>query len=338
MVIGARATKSGRPDDSVAGRTFALCVSIAVTLASSSCGGKDAATGSKKRAHEAGKPYLVGVSQCNLGEPWRVQMNEDLRKAAESHPEIQLVFKDAQNDTLRQRDQIEEFVDQGIDLLVISPKEAAPLTKPVADAVAKGVPAVVLDRAVEGDAYTAFIGGDNKKIGREAGKWIAERLHGKGKIVELEGLMTSTPGQDRHAGFLEGLDLAAHPDLKIVFTADMQWLEPNARKEMAAALAKEPEIDLVFAHNDPGAHGAYLAAKEAGRTMAFVGIDALPQEGVAYVKEGLLDATFAYPTGGAEAIDAALELLHGEPVPKKTVLGTRRFTKESAANGGDALP
>jgi ribose transport system substrate-binding protein len=326
-------------DETARVRNLALALPLIFALAASSCGGKDAATTSKRRTHEPGKPFVVGVSQCNLGEPWRAQMNADLAAEAQNFPqEIRLVFKDAQNDSLTQRAQVEELVDQGIDLLIISPKEAAPLTKPVADVVAKGVPVIVLDRAVEGDAYTAFIGGDNKKIGREAGKWIAERLHGKGKIVELEGLMTSTPGQDRHAGFLEGLDLAAHPDLKIVFTADMQWLEPNARKEMAAALAKEPEIDLVFAHNDPGAHGAYLAAKEAGRKMAFVGIDALPHEGVAYVKEGLLDATFAYPTGGKEAILAAVALLHHQEVPKKLVLGTRRFTKESAASGGDAIP
>src|SRR5262249_9672992 len=161
------------------------------------------------------------------------------------------------------------------------------------------------DRAVDGDDFSTFIGGDNKKIGREAGKWAAATLGRKGKIVELEGLMTSTPGRDRHEGFLEGLDQKAHPDLKVVFTADMQWLEPNARKEMDAALAREAEIDLVYGHNDPGAHGAYLAAKQAGRTMKFVGIDALPHEGVEYVKQGILDATFLYPTGGAEAIDVA---------------------------------
>ena len=85
----------------------------------------------------------------------------------------------------------------------------------------------------------------------------------------------------------------------------MQWLEPNARREMESALARFPKIDLVYAHNDPGAHGAYLAAKQAGREkeMRFVGIDALPHEGVQYVAQGILDATFLYPTGGAEAID-----------------------------------
>ncbi|MBL8765658.1 MAG: substrate-binding domain-containing protein, partial [Phycisphaerae bacterium] len=174
-----------------------------------------------------------------------------LKNAAAKHPELKVVFKDAQNDSLTQRTQVEELVNQGIDLLVISPKEAAPLTKPVAEAYKKGIPVIVLDRAVEGDQFTTFIGGDNKKIGREAGKWVANLLGAAGgNVVELEGLMTSTPGQDRHAGFLEGLDLAKNTGIKIVFTADMQWLEPNARKEMASALATNPKIDVVYAHND----------------------------------------------------------------------------------------
>jgi len=293
----------------------------------------------KKHAGTPADPFVVGMSQCNLGEPWRVQMNEDIKKAAEKHPEIKVVYKDAQNESLTQRAQVEEFVEQGIDLLIISPKEAAPLTKPVADVYKKNIPVIVLDRAVEGDQYTSFIGADNKRIGREAGKWASQALGGKGKIVELKGLMTSTPGQDRHAGFLEGLELDKHPDLKIVFDADMQWLEPNARKEMDSALATQPQVDLVYAHNDPGAHGAYLAAKRAGRekSMKFVGIDALPHEGVQYVKQAILDATFAYPTGGAEAVDMAAKLLRGEKTEKKVVLGTRMYTKDTVDRGGEEI-
>ena len=121
---------------------------------------------------------------------------------------------------------------------------------------------IVLDRRVLGNDYTCFIGADNRKIGKAAGKWIAKRWVARAKIVELKGLMTSTPGQDRNAGFREGIDGVA---LEVIFEADMKWLEPNARKEMESALARFPKIDLVYAHNDPGAHGAYLAAKAAGR-------------------------------------------------------------------------
>lgn len=276
------------------------------------------------------------MSQCNLGEPWRVQMNADIARAAATRPNLQIVFKDAQNDSLTQRAQVEELAAQGIELLIISPKESAPLTKPVAEVFAKHIPVIVLDRAVEGEQYTTFIGADNRRIGREAGKFAATLLGGKGKIVELKGLMTSTPGQDRHQGFREGLELDKHPGLSVVFEADMQWLEPNARKEMDSALAAQRSIQLVYAHNDPGAHGAFLAAKAAGREkeMKFVGIDALPHEGVRYVKEGILDATFAYPTGGAEAVELAEKLLAGQSAPKRITLGTRLFSKGNVERGG----
>lgn len=308
---------------------------VLALLAVTACGGGPA----HRHAGTAEDPFVVGMSQCNLGEPWRVQMNADVRAAAAANPGLRVVFKDAQNNSLTQRAQVEEFVEEGVDLLIISPKEAAPLTGPVAAAYRRGIPVIVLDRAVQGDSFTTFIGADNVRIGREAGRWIRERLGGKGRVVELKGLMTSTPGQDRNRGFLEGLELERNPGLRIVFTGEMQWLEPNARREMESALATNPHIDAVYAHNDPGAHGAWLAARAAGREreMLFVGIDALPQEGRQYVAQGILDATFLYPTGGAEAIASALTILRGGTVPKHVTLGTRLFTRENVAAGGQAI-
>jgi ribose transport system substrate-binding protein len=281
--------------------------------------------------------YTIGMSQCNLGEPWRVQMNADLKKAADAHREIRMVFKDAQNDNLRQSAHIDEFVRSGVNLIIVSPKEAAPLTKPISDAYKKGIPVIVLDRRVLGNDYTCFIGADNKKIGKAAGKWIVKLLGGKGRIVELKGLMTSTPGQDRDNGFREGIKGSS---IGILFEADMKWLEPIARKEMESALSRFTQIDLVYAHNDPGAHGAYLAAKAAGREgkMKFVGIDGLPQEGQMYVKQGILSASFEYPTGGREAIETALQILGGNKVPREITLPSKVYTKENIDKGGEELP
>ncbi|MGQ9672487.1 MAG: substrate-binding domain-containing protein [Candidatus Aminicenantales bacterium] len=300
-------------------------------------------SGCKKKEPRAGGPeasegkaarWTIGMSQCNLGEPWRVQMNLDIKNAADQHPELRIIFKDAQNDSLKQRAQIEEFINAGVDLLIVSPKEAAPLTPPVAAAYDRGIPVIVLDRRILGEKYTCFIGADNKKIGRAAGRWIVQRLGGKGKVVELKGLMTSTPGQDRHSGFREGIKASG---IEVIFDADMKWLEPEARREMESALARFKTIDLVYAHNDPGAHGAYLAARAAGREkeIIFVGIDALPHEGQVYVKQGILAASFEYPTGGREAVATALKILRGETVSKEIVLNSRVFTQENIDRGGD---
>ncbi len=301
------------------------------------CGKKEEESAKETKIVEKVKPkWTIGMSQCNLGEPWRVQMNLDIKNTSEKHPEIKVIFKDAQNNSLKQRAQIEEYSSAGVDLIIVSPKEAAPLTPPVAAAFDKGIPVIVLDRRVLGDKYTCFIGADNKKIGKAAGEWIIKRLGGKGKLVELKGLMTSTPGQDRHSGFREGIKGS---DLEIIFEADMKWLEPEARKEMESALARFPKIDLVYAHNDPGAHGAYLAARASGqeKDIIFVGIDALPHEGQIYVKQGILEASFEYPTGGREAIEIALDLLNGKKVPKEITLSSRVFTKENIDQGGQWL-
>ena len=286
--------------------------------------------------------FVIGMSQCNLGEPWRVQMNKDVETEAAKYPDLKVIYKDAQNKSETQQAHVREFVDLGVDLIIISPKEAKPLTRPVEEAMDSGIPVIVLDRKIDSDNYTCFIGADNVKIGREAGKFIVKKLDGKGNVVELKGLMTSTPGQERHDGFMEGIKGS---EIKIVFDADMHWLEPDAQKEMTSALAKlgaeGTKIDAVYAHNDPGAHGAYLAVKRDPDVdeskIIFVGIDALPHEGVKYVKDGILTATFQYPTGGDVGVETALKVLNGQEVPKNITLGTRIFTKDNVDQGGEAI-
>jgi ribose transport system substrate-binding protein len=317
----------------------ALCVwaAIGVLCGSFACAKKETASPSESPTEAPAKSkWTIGMSQCNLGEPWRVQMNQDIKLAAEQHPEIRMIFKDAQNDSLVQRTHLEEYISAGVDAIIVSPKEAAPLTPPVAAAYRAGIPVIVLDRRVLGDEYTCFIGADNKRIGRAAGRWIVQKLGGKGRVVELKGLMTSTPGQDRHSGFRDGIKGS---EIEVIFEADMKWLEPDARQEMESALARFSEIDLVYAHNDPGAHGAYLAAKAAGResSILFVGIDGLPHEGQVYVRQGILAASFEYPTGGREAVETALKILGGETVEKEITLSSRVFTRENIDKGGEWL-
>lgn len=318
-----------------------LLLPALVAVAFTGCGGPGEGGGAPEVEgsvvpEQASERAVIGMSQCNLGEPWRVQMNEDIAAAAAQHPEIQVVFKDAQNDTLTQRAHIEEFINQGVDVLICSPKEAAPLTEPLKMAYDAGIPVIVLDRAVMGESYTQFIGADNKIIGEAVGRWVVEALGGTGKVVELKGLMTSIPGQDRHSGFRQGIAGSA---VEVIFEADMKWLEPEARREMESALARFDEIDLVYGHNDPAAHGAYLAAKSAGRAeeMFFAGIDALAHEGLQYVREGILDVCFEYPTGGGQAIETAVKLLAGESVPKTIVLPSRYFTPDNIEGGGEWL-
>ena len=305
------------------------------------------AMGCSRREKEGPKgtednPWIIGMSQCNLNEPWRKQMNKDIVDAAAKHDDIEVLFKDAQNDVAVQQNQVREFISQKVDLLIISPKESKPLTAPVAEAMDAGIPVIVLDRAIEGDKYTSFIGGDNLLLGRAVGQYVAKILGGKGKVVELKGLMTSEPGVDRRQGFLDGLGETLGPGkIKIIYSSDCQWLEGKAVDDMQSVLARFDQIDVVYGHNDPMAHGAWVASRAEGKgreeTIKFIGIDSLPHEGVQYVRQGILDATFYYPTLGPEAIETALKILGGQEVPKKTSLGTKVFTKDNVDQGGEVI-
>lgn len=276
--------------------------------------------------------YLVGFSQCNLGEPWRVAMNAEVAARAKDFPELQIVYADAQQDNAKQVADVENFLRQGIDLLMISPNEAKPLTPIVRTAYERHIPVIVIDRAIEGDTYTTFIGADNRQIGREAGALIAEMLGGHGQIVEIRGLPGSPPARDRSEGMREAI--AKYPDIHIVHDPVANWLREEAMTQMELALQAHDHIDLVYAHNDPMAMGAYLAAKAKGREreMQFIGIDGLPgvDGGRAMVANGQLAATFVYPTGGREAVEVAANILTGHRVPKQIRLATERITKENA--------
>jgi ribose transport system substrate-binding protein len=277
--------------------------------------------------------HLIGFSQCNLGEPWRVSMNAQVAARAKDFPDLEIAYADAQQDNAKQVADVENFLRQRIDLLIISPNEAKPLTPIVRRVFEQKIPVIILDRAIEGDTYTTFIGADNKLIGKAAGEYIAKVLDGKGDVVEIQGLPGSPPARDRRDGFREAI--AKFPDIHIVHDPVANWLREEAMSQMESALAAHPHIDLVYAHNDPMAAGAFLAAKAKGREneMKFVGIDALPglDGGIQMVADGRLAATFVYPTGGKEAVEIADKILRGEQVPHKIVLDTAMVTKDNVA-------
>jgi len=196
-----------------------------------------------------------------------------------------------------------------------------------------GIPVIVLDRSIEGDSYTTFIGADNREIGRAAGEYAAQLLKGKGNVVEIKGLPGSTPAIDRNAGFREAI--AAHPGIKIVADPVADWLRDKGREQAEAALRANEKIDLIYGHNDPMAMGAYLAATAMNRAdgLKIIGIDGLPgpEGGAKAVFDGKLDATFLYPNCGQEAIETAVKILNKEQAPKKITPPTARITKENAA-------
>ncbi|MCU7833635.1 MAG: extracellular solute-binding protein [gamma proteobacterium symbiont of Taylorina sp.] len=279
--------------------------------------------------------YTLGFSQATTTEPWRLLFNKELRKEAFLHSQVKLLVRDGLDSIEKQQADIEEFIQNKVDAILISPKVSDALTPIVSKAFNQGIPVFVLDRDLDNDRYTQFIGGDNLEIGRAAGRYMLNLLGGKGKakgnIIEIWGGRASTPAQDRHNGFAEIIH--QEPGIKILTPpTDGDWKQDLAYDIMLEQLEKNPQIDIVYAHNDPMAYGAYLAAKEINREqdIAFIGIDAIPEEGVKWVSEGILTATFLYKTPGDEGIRQALNFLQGIPVKKRVKLSTMMIDNKNA--------
>jgi ribose transport system substrate-binding protein len=282
-----------------------------------------------------GTRRIIGFSQVTTAEPWRSVFNQQLEAERRNHPEVELIVQDANDKTETQVQQMEGFITREVHAILISPKESAGLTDVVARAYDEGIPVFVLDRNVEGEKFTCFIGADNVEIGRQAGKHAVQLLGGpgkaKGNYVEVWGGFGTKPSADRSSGFHEIVD--KEPGLKKVGQkVDCDWKLEKAQNFMESVLKLYPEIDLVYAHNDPMAMGARQAAEAVGRAdkIRFLGIDGLPNEGVKWVKEGKLAATFLYPTPGAEGLRQALKKLNGEAVPKEITLKTDTITQGNA--------
>ncbi|RFU82303.1 hypothetical protein DY218_34095 [Streptomyces triticagri] len=314
-------------------RTAAAAALAAVLALSAGCASKtdDGTGGSGKDGDKS--TFTIGYSQANNAEPYRAQLNKQLRYFAKQHKNIKLLpIADAEQDNARQVSQVQQFIQQKVDVLIVSPNEPDPLTPAVEQACQAKIPVIILDRDVKTDCYDSFIGGDNYQIGKKAGEAAIKALPDGGNVAEIRGLLSTDPQKQRHKGFADALK--GHDDIKVVEQREGKWLQPEGTKIMQQWLQRGTRIDLVYAHNDPMAIGAQSAAAGAGKAkdIDFIGIDglAIPDGGIRAVQQGKMIATYLYPTGAEEAAETAAALAEGKSVQKKQTLDTTEITKSNA--------
>ena len=275
--------------------------------------------------------FRIGVAQCS-DDSWRHKMNDEILREAMFYDGVSVEIRSAGDDNRQQAEDVRYFIDKGVDLLIISANEAAPMTPIVEEAYQKGIPVILVDRKILSDKYTAYISADNYEIGRAVGNYMASTLKGKGNVVELTGLSGSTPAMERHQGFMAAI--SKFPDIKLIDKADAAWEREPAEVAMDSILRCHPKIDAVYAHNDRIAPGAYQAARKAGREkeMIFVGIDALPGKGngLELVLDSVLNATFIYPTNGDKVLQLAMNILEAKPYPRETIMNTAVVDRTNA--------
>lgn len=324
---------------------FGLALLAALMIVGCSSGGADGGTGttsgttggaSNKTGETSGaggdKPLVV-FSQANSQDPWRKVFDADTKAEAAKHADaFAFEMQDAGGDANKQNNIIDTFMIKSPKVLLVSPTETSVATS-INKAHDAGTKVILLDRAIEGDKWDCYIGGDNVEIGREAGKFVAEKLNGKGTVLMIQGIAQATPTKDRAAGFME--IMKQNPGITVIDGDDCGYQRQKARSYMETFLQKDQVIDCVYAHNDEMAIGARLAwdggRPASAKAPLFVGIDACQQEVVDMIKAGKLDATFKYPTPGAKGVEIAAGMLAGTmPKDKKIVLPTVKVTKENA--------
>ncbi|MCR5886901.1 substrate-binding domain-containing protein [Hymenobacter sp. J193] len=268
--------------------------------------------------------YRIGFSQCSTNGPWRQAMLAGMERELSFHPEVALRMLNANDNSQVQQQQIRQLLREGVDLLIVSPYEAGPVTPAVEEAIAQGVPVVLLDRRTASPRYTAYVGGDNLEIGKTAARYAASLLRQRGYVAEVLGTPGSSATAERHQGFVQAL--AAYPGIRSVGQVEGDWTVNTVKPALRTLLKAHPEVSLLFAHNDGMARGAAEVCRELGRErqIKIVGVDGLagPNEGLDLVRRGLLDASILYAPGGEEAMRTALSILRRQPYRRENTLGT----------------
>ena len=277
------------------------------------------------------KTYVIGVSQCSE-DNWREKLNTELRDATYLHDNVGLRFVSAGDDDRQQAEQVNALTDECVDLLIVSPNQVNTITKSVDRAFDKGIPVILFDRKTGAGKYTAFIGADNEKIGRTIGEYVAARLGGHGTVVEIRGLEGSSPAIERHKGFVSALE--RYPGIRLLASESGNWQQQSGAQVAAALFAKGIVPDYVFAQNDRMALGAWQTAKRHGleKRIRFVGVDALPGQGggIRLVRDGVLEASYIYPTRGDLVMQLALNILEGKPYERENYMKAALVTKDNA--------
>lgn len=266
--------------------------------------------------------YTIAFSQCVGSDLWRQTMLDEMKMELSLHPDAKFIYADANGNSSKQVEQVRQMLNKGIDLLIISPNEAQPLTDIVEQIYDKGIPVIVIDRKTASTLYTAYVGADNYQIGKMAGEYLGNLLKGKGNVLEVMGLPGSSPAIERENGFDDGIK--KYTGIHITAQVYGDWLKANAETQLMKLGNNLNDVNAVFAHNDVMARASrdVLTRLNIKQPIKVIGVDALPGNGggIQMVSSKLIDASLVYPTGGKEAIMTAFRILNKEPFTKENIL------------------
>ncbi|MFP3886263.1 ribose ABC transporter substrate-binding protein RbsB [Priestia filamentosa] len=266
----------------------------------------------------------IGLSVSTLNNPFFVSLKNGVVKEAKKQG-MDVVIVDAQNDSAKQVNDVEDLLQQGVDVLLINPTDSAAISTAVQSANNIGIPVVTLDRSADKGKVETLVASDNVKGGEMAADYIVEKLGEGAKVAELEGTPGASATRERGKGFHnvadQKLDVAAKQSADFDRTKGLNVMEN--------LLQGNSDIKAVFAHNDEMALGAIQAINSSGRDVLVVGFDG-NEDAINAVKEGKLAATVAQQPEliGELAVKAASDVLKGKKVEKNIAAPLKLMTKE----------
>lgn len=308
-LIAALAGCSGSPQETT--------TTTAQTSAAGTEAKEEAATNTPAKKEEK---IVIGVAQCHLNTPSRVNLKKEMEDAIKDKGlNWEIILTDGQNNSAKQTSDVEDLIQRGVDLMILVPVQAEPLSPVAKKVMDAGIPLILIDRTISTDDYTAYTGGDNRMIGEIAADFLAEKIGGKGKLAIIQGTLGTSATNERQEGFLAKME--EYPDIEIISDLTADYKRDQAMKVMEDLLQANSELDAVFCHSDNMTLGALQAIEAAGRQneIAIIGADG-QKEVFDKIKENDLVASIIYPMGGAEAITLAEKILAGETVEKVNLI------------------
>lgn len=275
------------------------------------------------------RDYTVAFAQDTLANDYRKAQVQETKNSLAKYPNIKFVYTDAKAKTAMLIYQIEEFIKQKVDVLIIGTNDEKAVVPSLQKAANNHIPVIIVDRGVATQTYTTFINSDNIQIGQIAARYIAQKLNGKGTILLLEGLQTADVTKLRSDGFMQ--IISQYPNLKVI-KATANYLRRDAIIEVEKLLHQGIHFDAIFSESDSmvsGARSALLKHNIKPSSIISIGCD-YTSEAQREILLGNQTGSIKFPLAGKQSAQVVLDILKNKEVPKHIVIPVQLVTKENA--------
>lgn len=271
---------------------------------------------------------VIAFAQDTMANDYRKAQLFAVRDAVAKHKNLKFVYSDAKAKTSLLIYQIDQFIKDKVDVLIVGTNDADAVVPVVSKAYKSGIIVIILDRGIHSKQYTAFINSDNIKIGAMGAKYIAKRLDYKGKVLLFEGLKNADVTQLRSKGFLE--EMAKYKGIKVIRRTG-NYLRRDAIKETEKLIQDGIKVDAIFSESDSmlsGVRSAMLRLKKDPSSIIMIGCD-YTSEARSKIRKGMQTGSIKFPLGGVQAVDYAIDLLKGKDLPKHIFIPVELVTKKN---------